>query len=67
MFVIKVKIKDSERKYDRDFTIYEECKVSQDDPVIAECIDRAIEDFKPDPNDPPDVSYVIKGAVVREG
>lgn len=47
---ISIIIKDSERRYKRDFTEYDNFQVHEDDPVVKECIETALQEFKGEPD-----------------
>ncbi len=61
MFVLTVKVKDSDRKYSREFPIYDDAHVSQDDPLINQCILQTIKDFGSLPDD---IKFIIKCEVI---
>lgn len=63
MFCLTVKVKNPDRKYSREFTIYDDCTVSQDDPIIKACISETLKDFG---NDAEDISFTIKNEVMFE-
>lgn len=46
---LTVILKDSDRTYRQKFLIYEQYKVSTDDPVIIACIQEAKKNFEGDP------------------
>jgi len=48
---ITIVLKDSERTYKHEFLIYEDFSITDDDPVIQSCVDKAKENFKGEPED----------------
>ena len=62
MFVLAVKVKDSERSYKREFLIYERTEVDQNDPEIKKCIDQTLEDFQ---GEPENIQATIKLQILR--
>ena len=48
---LKVTIKDFERKLDREFVIYESFTFDETDPIISQCVDELVKEFKGDPED----------------
>ena len=48
---ITVTIKDEERSLKSKFLIYESYTVSEEDPIIKDCIARTLRDFNGDPSD----------------
>ncbi len=48
---ITVTIKDEERSLKSKFLIYEKYYVSEDDPIIKDCIARTLRDFNGEPSD----------------
>jgi len=45
MIELSVTVKDSESRYKREFLVYEQCTLSEDDPHIKECIDITLKEF----------------------
>jgi len=48
---IKVKIKDDERKLEREFLIYDPVTFVESDPIIKKCVDETVEEFQGEPDD----------------
>lgn len=48
---ITVRIKDDEKSLKKDYLIYEQVIVDQDDPIIKECIEELLKEFNSEPDD----------------
>lgn len=49
---LMVTIKDEEkRKLSREFLVYEQVTLSEDDPIIDKCVKEVLEEFKGEPDD----------------
>lgn len=48
---IAVTIKDDEKTLTTKYLIYEDVFVSEDDPIIKDCIDKTLENFGAEPTD----------------
>lgn len=48
---LNVTIKDSEKRLSKDFLIYEEIKMSLEDPIIEKCVKEVLEEFNGEPED----------------
>lgn len=48
---LTVTIKDEEKTLKAKFLLYDEYNISQDDPIIKDCIARTLKDFGSDPTD----------------
>jgi len=49
--VIEVSIKGEERKYKRQFLVYESFMMDENDPIITQCIKETVDEFKGEPDD----------------
>ncbi len=47
---ISVRIKDSEKSLKKDYLIYEQVIVDQEDPIIKECIEELLKEFNAEPD-----------------
>lgn len=47
---LTVILKDSSRTYKQEFTIYEVCTASPDDPHVKKCVDQAKKNFVGEPD-----------------
>ena len=48
---LKIRIKDSERKLEREYLIYEPVTFVDTDPIIMKCVQELVEEFKGEPED----------------
>lgn len=55
---IRIKLKDDDKKFSQDFTVYDPVQASWEDPIIQNCLKQAMESFS---SNPTDKEYIIRG------
>ena len=59
---ISIRVKDDEKTLKHKFLIYDKVLISSDDPVIKDCVDQTMEDYK---GEAPEVTVTIKFNFMR--
>lgn len=50
-FELSVTVKNEEKRQTTKHLIYDACSVSENDPIIEECINQAVKEFNAEPDD----------------